>query len=128
RLGGAGTFPRFNALWFTFTAETFHVSLAQLTGRNVGSPYLFPAPQPLYGGKPRIWQLLPEQDQAWHAGVSFWRGATRLNATSTGMELENRRWRIPRGVTSFSPFTSAQIHALIPLPQAIIPPHNPNID
>jgi hypothetical protein len=27
----------------------------------------------MHNGKPRIWQLVPERDLAWHAGVSFWR-------------------------------------------------------
>ncbi len=103
-----------------YTAENFDVSLATLTGRNVSSHYLIPATPPLYGGKPRIWQLVPEQDQARHAGVSFWRGATRLNDTSIGIELENRGWRMSGGVKSFAPFESAQIQALIPLAKDII--------
>lgn len=55
-----------------------------------------------------------------HAGVSFWRGATRLNDTSIGIELENRGWRMSGGVKSFAPFESAQIQALIPLAKDII--------
>ncbi|EAB4345954.1 N-acetylmuramoyl-L-alanine amidase, partial [Salmonella enterica] len=108
-------YPRIKVLVIHYTAENFDVSLATLTGRNVSSHYLIPATPPLYGGKPRIWQLVPEQDQAWHAGVSFWRGATRLNDTSIGIELENRGWRMSGGVKSFAPFESAQIQALIPL-------------
>nr|VUD25884.1 N-acetylmuramoyl-L-alanine amidase [Salmonella sp. NCTC 7297] len=38
----------------------------------------------------------------------FWRGATRLNDTSVGIELENRGWRMSGGVKSFAPFESAQ--------------------
>lgn len=113
-------YPRIKVLVIHYTAENFDVSLATLTGRNVSSHYLIPAIPPLYGGKPRIWQLVPEQDQAWHAGVSFWRGATRLNDTSIGIELENRGWRMSGGVKSFAPFESAQIQALIPLAKDII--------
>lgn len=113
-------YPRIKVLVIHYTAENFDVSLATLTGRNVSSHYLIPATPPLYGGKPRIWQLVPEQDQAWHAGVSFWRGATRLNDTSIGIELENRGWRMSGGVKSFAPFESAQIQALIPLAKDII--------
>ncbi len=90
-------YPRIKVPVIHYTAENFDVSLATLTGRNVSSHYLIPATPPLYGGKPRIWQLVPEQDQAWHAGVSFWRGATRLNDTSIGIELENRGWRMSGG-------------------------------
>lgn len=57
-------YPRIKVLVIHYTAENFDVSLATLTGRNVSSHYLIPAIPPLYGGKPRIWQLVPEQDQA----------------------------------------------------------------
>lgn len=56
-------YPRIKVLVIHYTAENFDVSLATLTGRNVSSHYLIPATPPLYGGKPRIWQLVPEQDQ-----------------------------------------------------------------
>ncbi len=69
------------------------VSLATLTGRNVSSHYLIPAtPPPLYGGKPRIWQLVPEQDQAARASVSG-EGATRLNI----VRLLALSWKIAAG-------------------------------
>ncbi|MFP1591061.1 N-acetylmuramoyl-L-alanine amidase [Escherichia coli] len=63
---------------------------------------MVPAVPPRYNGKPRIWQLVPEQELAWHAGISAWRGATRLNDTSIGIELENRGWKIGRSEI-FSP-------------------------
>ena len=67
-----------------------------------------------------IWQLVPEQELAWHAGISAWRGATRLNDTSIGIELENRGWQKSAGVKYFAPFEPAQIQALIPLAKDII--------
>lgn len=74
---------------------------------------------PLYHGKPRIWQLVPEK--IWrHAGISFWRGATRINDTSIGIELENRGWQKSAGSKYFAPFEPAQIQALIPLAKDII--------
>ena len=36
-----------------------------------------------------IANLVDETEQAWHAGVSFWRGRTDINRYSIGIELEN---------------------------------------
>ena len=38
----------------------------------------------------RICRLVREAEQAWHAGVSFWRGRADLNRYSIGIELANR--------------------------------------
>lgn len=90
-------YPRVKVLVIHYTADDFDVSLATLTDNQVSSHYLIPEQPPLYQGKPRIWQLVPEQDLAWHAGISFWRGSTRINDTSIGIELENRGWQKSAG-------------------------------
>ena len=90
-------YPRIKVLVIHYTADDFDVSLATLTDNQVSSHYLIPEKPPLHGGKPRIWQLVPEEDLAWHAGVSFWRGSTRINDTSIGIELENRGWQKTAG-------------------------------
>ncbi len=43
---------------------------ATLTDNQVSSHYLILEQPPLYQGKPRIWQLVPEQDLARHAGLA----------------------------------------------------------
>ncbi len=117
-------YPRIKVLVLHYTAGDFDVSLATLTDKQVSAHYLVPASPPLHNGKPRIWQLVPEQDLAWHAGISFWRGATRINDTSIGIELENRGWQRHDGEKMFAPFAPAQISALIPLVKDIITRYN----
>ncbi|EML4683253.1 TPA: N-acetylmuramoyl-L-alanine amidase [Citrobacter amalonaticus] len=117
-------YPRIKVLVIHYTADDFDSSLATLTDKNVSSHYLIPSVPPLHRGKPRIWQLVPEQDLAWHAGISFWRGATRINDTSIGIELENRGWQKSAGDKYFAPFEPAQIQALIPLAKEIIARYN----
>ncbi|WHP32934.1 N-acetylmuramoyl-L-alanine amidase [Trabulsiella odontotermitis] len=112
--------PRIKVLVIHYTADDFDVSLATLTDKHVSAHYLIPQDPPVHHGKPRIWQLVPEDKLAWHAGISFWRGATRINDTSIGIELENRGWQKSAGIKHFTPFAPEQISALIPLAKDII--------
>ncbi|RPH28969.1 N-acetylmuramoyl-L-alanine amidase [Buttiauxella warmboldiae] len=112
--------PRVKVLVIHYTADDFSGSLATLTDRNVSSHYLIPDTPPVSGGKPLIWQLVPEEELAWHAGVSFWRGATRINDTSVGIELENKGYTRRGGVKQFYPFNAAQISVLEKLAQEIV--------
>ncbi|MDF3008205.1 MAG: N-acetylmuramoyl-L-alanine amidase, partial [Enterobacter kobei] len=108
-------YPRIKVLVIHYTADDFDASLATLTDKHVSSHYLIPARPPLHKGKPRL---------AWHAGVSFWRGATRINDTSIGIELENRGWQKIAGSKRFTPFEPQQIAALVPLAKNIIYSYN----
>jgi len=117
-------YPRIKELVIHYTAGDFDNSLATLTGRNVSTHYLIAENTPLRNGKPLIWQLVPEQDLAWHAGISFWRGASRINDTSIGIELENPGWQKTAGVKAYPPFSKSQIDALIPLAKDIIARYN----
>ncbi|WP_455427567.1 N-acetylmuramoyl-L-alanine amidase [Dryocola sp. LX212] len=113
-------YPRVKVLVIHYTADDFHGSLTTLTGANVSSHYLIPNTPPLSGGKPVIWQLVPESELAWHAGVSFWRGATRINDTSIGIELENTGYTRHGSVKQFYPFNAPQIDVLEKLAKDII--------
>ncbi|EOZ4640353.1 N-acetylmuramoyl-L-alanine amidase [Enterobacter cloacae] len=117
-------YPRIKVLVIHYTADDFDSSLATLTDKNVSSHYLIPANPPAPDGKPRIWQLVPENELAWHAGISFWRGTNRINDTSVGIELENRGWQKTAGVKHFTPFETAQIATLVPLAKDIIARYN----
>ncbi len=113
-------YPRVKVLVIHYTADDFHGSLSTLTDKNVSSHYLIPDNPPLSGGKPVIWQLVPESELAWHAGASFWRGATRINDTSIGIELENQGYSRRGEAKQFYPFNAAQIDVLEKLAGEII--------
>jgi N-acetylmuramoyl-L-alanine amidase len=71
-----------------------------------------------------IWQLVPEERRAWHAGRSFWRGMENLNDRSIGIEIVN-----PGHEWGYRPFPALQMAALCELCLEIlarhpIPPRN----
>jgi N-acetylmuramoyl-L-alanine amidase len=58
----------------------------------------------------RIFRLVPEERRAWHAGKSFWKGATDINSASIGIEIVN-----PGHEWGYRKFPEAQIAAVIEL-------------
>jgi N-acetylmuramoyl-L-alanine amidase len=58
----------------------------------------------------RIVKMVEETRRAWHAGDSFWDGATDLNSRSIGIEITN-----PGHEHGYVDFPSAQIDAVIAL-------------
>jgi N-acetylmuramoyl-L-alanine amidase len=62
----------------------------------------------------RVFQLVPEERRAWHAGVSFWKGERDVNAVSIGIELVN-----PGHDFGYAEFPEMQVEALIGLLDAI---------
>ena len=62
-----------------------------------------------------IYALVEEQNRAWHAGVSFWRGATGLNDRSIGIEIVN-----PGHEFGYRPFPPAQMQAVQELCHGIL--------
>ncbi|OYW12180.1 MAG: N-acetylmuramoyl-L-alanine amidase [Acidiphilium sp. 37-67-22] len=65
-----------------------------------------------------IHALVPEPRRAWHAGISFWRGASALNDRSIGIEIVN-----PGHEWGYVPFPPRQIDGLIGLCRDIIARH-----
>ncbi|MFN7710300.1 MAG: N-acetylmuramoyl-L-alanine amidase [Holosporales bacterium] len=73
----------------------------------------------------RIYQLVDDQNRAWHAGKSAWRGRTSLNGSSIGIEVVNPG----HDVTPRVPYREAQIESIIALSRGLIerysiPAHN----
>ncbi len=65
----------------------------------------------LIGNDGRLWQLVREEDRAWHAGAGEWRGQEDINSRSIGIELDN---------TGTRPFSNPQMSALENLMQGIM--------
>ncbi|MFT4962405.1 MAG: N-acetylmuramoyl-L-alanine amidase [Paracoccaceae bacterium] len=62
----------------------------------------------LIGGDGTVWQMVQEQDRAWHAGAGEWGGVTDINSRSIGIELDNR------GDHPFSELQMAALEDLMP--------------
>ena len=58
----------------------------------------------------RIFRLVAEERRAWHAGVSFWKGARNVNGVSIGVEIVN-----PGHEFGYRAFPDAQVAAVIDL-------------
>ncbi|MBL4767054.1 MAG: N-acetylmuramoyl-L-alanine amidase [Rhodobacteraceae bacterium] len=62
----------------------------------------------LIGGDGTVWQMVQEQDRAWHAGAGEWAGVDDINSRSIGIELDNR------GDHPFSALQMAALEQLMP--------------
>lgn len=62
-----------------------------------------------------VFSLVDEENRAWHAGVSSWRGSPGVNSRSIGIELVN-----PGHEFGYRPFPAAQMAALADLGQGIL--------
>ncbi|AHG19421.1 N-acetylmuramoyl-L-alanine amidase [Chania multitudinisentens RB-25] len=99
-----------------YTAVDFKASITSLTGSAVSAHYLVPDPsEKMYidaGFKDmRIFNLVDENERAWHAGVSSWAGRNNLNDTAIGIETVNLA-SDNNGVFVFPPYNPTQIEAI----------------
>jgi len=109
---------RFLVMHYTEIGEA--QSLNVLTTEPVSAHYVVPEAPRVENGEPVVWQLVPESQRAWHAGVSSWQGTTELNAASLGIENVNRGpTDTPQGRT-WQPYPPAQVDALIRLAKDIV--------
>jgi N-acetylmuramoyl-L-alanine amidase len=61
-----------------------------------------------------VYQLVEDENKAWHAGVSHWAGKDGLNDDSIGIELDNN---------GYEQFPEAQLQALLELGQGLAKKH-----
>jgi N-acetylmuramoyl-L-alanine amidase len=109
---------RFLVMHYTEIGEA--QSLAVLTGDEVSVHYVVPDAPRIEHGEPVVYQLVPENERAWHAGQSEWQGATELNASSIGIENVNLGpLDTPEGRT-WQPYPPAQVDALVRLARDIV--------
>ncbi|MDQ2634327.1 MAG: N-acetylmuramoyl-L-alanine amidase [Pseudomonadota bacterium] len=66
----------------------------------------------------RVVQMVRESDRAWHAGKSFWQGATDINSQSVGIEIVN-----PGHEFGYRGFPRRQVVAVIGLCKGIVARH-----
>ena len=101
--------PVVDALVLHHTAQPLDVSLDLLRFGAVSSHYVVDTD----GG---IYRLVDEARVAWHAGLSWWRNARSLNATSIGIEIVNLDG-------NQHPYPQAQQTAVIALCREILERH-----
>ncbi|WP_412021946.1 N-acetylmuramoyl-L-alanine amidase [Burkholderia cepacia] len=114
---GADSRIRFLVMHYTESDEA--KSLRTLTGDSVSVHYVVPPQSRIEHGMPVVYQLVPESQRAWHAGVSEWQGTTELNAASIGIENVNRGPLDPQNRT-WQPYPPEQVEALIRLSKDIV--------
>ncbi|PHV12529.1 N-acetylmuramoyl-L-alanine amidase [Chitinimonas sp. BJB300] len=120
-----------------YTSSNFASSLQTLSepsddGDDVSAHYLLPEEgDPSYGERAlKVYQLVPENRRAWHAGLSRWENRQNLNDQSIGIEIVNRaRCHAVEGTEPlcfFPDFSTTQLQLLLKLSQDILV-RNPDI-
>lgn len=100
-----------------YTAGGFQGSLKTLIEGPVSSHYLVDE------NPPTVYQLVDDNRRAYHAGVSSWKGATALNASSIGIEIVNIGYRETAEGRVYQDFPQPQIDAVIALVKKIVAEH-----
>lgn len=113
---------RFLVLHYTATDDA--ESLRLLTQGNVSAHYLVKTHPNTVEGKPVVLQLVPEEQRAWHAGVSDWQGRNSLNDTSIGIEIVNKGFTETMLGRTWYPYNESQIKLIERLTKDIVERYN----
>jgi len=92
-----------------YTSTSLERSLQLLTSGPVSSHYL------IGDTPPTIYKLVDENQRAWHAGESQWKGRTWLNSSSIGIEIVNPGYHDTPTGRVWYPYTEGQIQSVIAL-------------
>jgi N-acetylmuramoyl-L-alanine amidase len=118
-----GREPRIRYLVLHYTALDDAQSLSVLTADAVSVHYLVmrePFKREGHANeKPYVYALVPENERAWHAGLSHWQRASDLNDSSIGIEISNRG-PLDADWHTWDRFDDAQIEAVTRLAHDII--------
>lgn len=110
-----GQAPRVKFVVIHYTVSDKPSSIKILTEQQVSAHYLLTDdPQPV------IYGLVDETQQAYHAGVSSWKGFTMLNTSSVGIEIVNPGWKDTSQGRVYAPFPKSQIDTLVVLLKDIV--------
>lgn len=101
-----------------YTVGNTPSSISTLTKDEVSSHYLVTNEK-----QPVIYQLVDENRQANHAGVSNWKTYTHLNSSSVGIEIVNAGYKDTPDGRVWDPFPQAQIDQVIWLVKQIAERH-----
>ena len=113
---GQASRARFLVLHYTVSDRPSSIRI--LTEKEVSAHYLV-TDEP----RPTIYNLVSENNAAWHAGNSSWKNFTQLNNSSIGIEIVNPGWRDTPNGRVYAPFSQSQIDARIPLVRDIVTRH-----
>jgi N-acetylmuramoyl-L-alanine amidase len=108
---------RFIVLHYTAAGDAS--SLLTLSRGDVSAHYLVTDTHPV-----RVYQLVPEERNAWHAGDSSWYGHTSVNNASIGIEIVNQGdTRSLDGTLRWEAYSEDQIQAVMLLVRGIAARH-----
>lgn len=117
---------RVRTLVLHYTVVGFDSSLSKLTdsAAQVSAHYLVPDGDAVS----TVYQLVPEDRRAWHAGRSYWQGDRMLNACSVGIEIVNSGFpeadqSLPPMQRRWAPYGEAQLVAVGRLAADIVARH-----
>lgn len=115
-----GQNDRVSSLVLHYTALDDEKSIKVLTQGQVSAHYLVLEHPEKERGKPVVLQLVGEEDRAWHAGVSNWRGRSNLNDSSIGIEIVNLGYTKTFFGKKWYPFNQQQIELITHLTKDIV--------